>query len=356
MARRAGLFAVFGRRDGWNRRARYCITRLLAARPTNRAAEKFRLLVRLSRQTISCGPFATAGRKPTLGSRFGAAYIGGRRYRTFKALLPIPLRAITVWAIPIGTVTVGPVSAVEAIRAIGPIRAVMTVTPIEAPVALEGAIAVAITRPLVLVALFAMRTLRTIFVAALAGSFLEARLFALARQHRRLITGAITTFVAVHVGTHAAFGTMLAIVAGVSATLADLLLTVGHDDAIIVLGMLEIILRQHRVTGRLGIARQRHIFLGDVGGCTAQFHIGTVAFETPRERILAFALLIVLIVVAAAASAVLLSLPHGLRSRPVKLFIGLLQFRLPPQREACTANTSSPAPDGDWLPTASRPV
>jgi hypothetical protein len=262
--------------------------------------------VRLSRQTISRGTFTTAGRKRTLGTRFGAAYIGDRRYRTFKALL---------------AVAVGTVSAVEAILAVGPIRAVMTVPPIETPVALEGAIAVAITRPLVLVALVAMRALRTIFVAALAGSFLEARLFALARQHRRLITGAVTTFVAVHVGTQAAFGTMLAIeaavVAGVSATLADLLLTVRHDDAIIVLGMLEIILRQHRVAGRLGIARQRHIFLGDVGGCTAQFHIGTVAFETPRERILAFALLIVLIVVAAAASAVLLSLPHGLRSRPV---------------------------------------
>jgi hypothetical protein len=56
-----------------------------------------------------------------------------------------------------------------------------------------------------------------------------------------------------------------------------------------------------------------------VGGRAAQLHIGTIAFETPRQRILAFALLIVLIVivVAAAASAVLLSLPHGLRSQPV---------------------------------------
>jgi fatty acid desaturase len=59
-----------------------------------------------------------------------------------------------------------------------------------------------------------------------------------------------------------------------------------------------------------------------VGGRTAQLHIGPIAFKAPRQRVLAFALLIAIIIIialiaAAAASAVLLSLPHGLQSQPV---------------------------------------
>jgi hypothetical protein len=111
------------------------------------------------------------------------------------------------------------------------------------------------------------------------------------------------------------------IVAGV-ATLADLLFAESHDDAIIVLGVLKIILSQNRIARRLGVSRKRHVFLGDMRRRPAQLHIRTVALKTPRQRILAFTLLVILIVVAAAASAVLLSLPHGLRSQPIELFIG----------------------------------
>jgi len=57
------------------------------------------------------------------------------------------------------------------------------------------------------------------------------------------------------------------------------------DQAEIMLGMLEIALGHHRVAGRLGIARELQIFLSDVMGCTANFHVRAVGFIGPRERI-----------------------------------------------------------------------
>ena len=54
------------------------------------------------------------------------------------------------------------------------------------------------------------------------------------------------------------------------------LFTIGHDDAVVVLGMLQIILCQHPITGRLRIARQRQIFLGNMRRCPANFNIRPV--------------------------------------------------------------------------------
>ncbi len=84
------------------------------------------------------------------------------------------------------------------------------------------------------------------------------------------------------------------------------LLAIGHDDANIVLGVLEIVFREHRIAGRLSIARQGEILLGYMRRGAPDFHLRTIGLEAPRERILAFP------VAAAAAAPILLSLPHCL--------------------------------------------
>ena len=60
------------------------------------------------------------------------------------------------------------------------------------------------------------------------------------------------------------------------------LLAIGHDDAVIMLCVLQIVLAEHRVARRLGIARKREIFLGDVRGCAPDLHIRSVGFEATR--------------------------------------------------------------------------
>jgi hypothetical protein len=107
----------------------------------------------------------------------------------------------------------------------------------------------------------------------------------------------------------------------VAAALRDLLLAEGHDDAIIMLGVLQIVLSQYRIAARLCVARQHDVLLCDMGRRAAQFDVRPRAFEASRQRVLTFAVLIaaiaavIIVVATAAASAVLLSLPHGLHSR-----------------------------------------
>ncbi len=295
------------------------------------------------RQTISGGTLAAARRHGPLGA-FGAiwtiwairtfgpgfdrAYFGSGNGRALEALGTVAVHAMlgsfrTIAAI----LTVGALEALLTIRPVLTIRTVAAIWPVltiwavavAAAITLVGTITVAVARTLMLVALFAVHARLAVLEAAFT-TILEARLIGRAAHNRGLVVIAVEAVVGIHV----AFGTVLPIVgtvvARIGAALAHLLFAVGHDDSIIMLRVLEIILGQHGIAGRLGIARERHIFLGDVSGCAAQLHIRTIAFEAPRQRILAFALLIVLIVVvivAAAASAVLLSLPHGLRSQPM---------------------------------------
>ena len=87
------------------------------------------------------------------------------------------------------------------------------------------------------------------------------------------------------------------------------LLAIGHDDAAVVLGMLQIVLRKHRIARRLGVARQSHVFLGDVGRSAPNFHVRAIGFEAARKRIVVAAALAV-VVVPATSAAILLSLPH----------------------------------------------
>lgn len=97
------------------------------------------------------------------------------------------------------------------------------------------------------------------------------------------------------------------------------MLAVGHDDAIVVLGMLQIVLCKDAVAGRLCIAGKRQIFFSDMRRRAADFYIWSVGLKAARKRILTFAAGIgrmagvaVAVVVAAATATVLLMLtwPH----------------------------------------------
>ncbi len=57
------------------------------------------------------------------------------------------------------------------------------------------------------------------------------------------------------------------------------------DEAVIMLGMLEIALRRHRITGEMRIAGELGVFLGDVLGRAADFYIRTVRFIRTRQRV-----------------------------------------------------------------------
>ena len=82
-----------------------------------------------------------------------------------------------------------------------------------------------------------------------------------------------------------------------------------HDDAVVVLGVLEIALGRDQVAGSERVAGERHVFLGDMRRGPANFHVGSVRFKAPRQWILGLA-------ATAAAPAILLSLPHRLRCNP----------------------------------------
>jgi hypothetical protein len=70
------------------------------------------------------------------------------------------------------------------------------------------------------------------------------------------------------------------------------LLAARHDDAVVVLGVLQIVLGQHRVAGGGSIARERQVLLGNVRGCAADLHVGAGRFEAARQRILALAVVL----------------------------------------------------------------
>ena len=87
------------------------------------------------------------------------------------------------------------------------------------------------------------------------------------------------------------------------------LLAIGHDDAIVVLGVLQIVLGKHVVARRLRVARKSHVLLGNMSRSATDFHVRAVGLKAPRKRVLVLAV-VVIVVVASATAAILLSLPH----------------------------------------------
>ena len=143
------------------------------------------------------------------------------------------------------------------------------------------------------------------------------------RATAEIVLAAVTIFVFTHLAGqlktvgpgHAPLGQGLGLAGGLE------LLAVGHDYAAVVLGVLEIILSQNAIAGRLRVTCERQVFLRNMGGGAANFHIGSVRLEATRQRVLPLAersvgaaavVIAVAVVVATATTAVLLMLtwPH----------------------------------------------
>ena len=127
---------------------------------------------------------------------------------------------------------------------------------------------------------------------------LGLRLHRLRRRHQAgfgaeiRIGLAVAEFAAVVL--HVAIGALLLL----RLILPELLLG-GCDQPEIMFGMLVIILRGDRVAGRAGVARQLHVFLGDMRSGAANLDIRTVGFEHPGHRVLATPVVVIVVVIIA---------------------------------------------------------
>jgi hypothetical protein len=81
------------------------------------------------------------------------------------------------------------------------------------------------------------------------------------------------------------------------------------------LGVLQIVFSQNRITGRKGIASKRHVFFRDMRWRASYLGIGPGRFEAAGERVLTALPVLMAMIVPSATAAVLLALPHFLFSR-----------------------------------------
>jgi len=192
------------------------------------------------------------------------------------------------------------ISAISTILAVSTIASISPVTPIIVAVTIaeavlvlvapEGTIAIGVvTRMAVLLPALVLR------LAVMLGH---------GRLRKAVVQHVVAAIVVAEVVALARDTDVLAVAIGHVAALRLQLLAIGHDDAAVVLGVLQIILRQHRIAGGLRIASERQIFLGDVRRGAPDLHIRAVGFETARKWILALPIPV------AATAAILLSLPH----------------------------------------------
>jgi hypothetical protein len=240
-----------------------------------------------------------------------------------------PRLILTIW-------TVAVVTATEAIEVAVVAIPVVTEPPIVAPAAafetvvtalaaipaiLALTIEPAVTAVEPLLTVFALAMVRAAFVALLFAPILVEALSADLRLAALAETGLVGHFgrlVLTHLasfafGPHARLAALLLPIA-----LLRHLLAVGHDDAVVVLGVLKIVLGEHRVAGHLRIARERHVLFGDMRRRATDFDVGAVRLERPGERILVLTVVVVTaLLMASTSAAILLSLPHVL-SAPVQ--------------------------------------
>ena len=248
---------------------------LSAPAAANRPAQELRLLVRLLEAVPAARRLAATARGLYRG--IGLAIL---RSRIGTALDRLAL-AIS---------TISSVTPISTIPSVAPIIGAVTIAE-AVLVAPEGTIAIGVVaRMAVLLMLLALLRL-TVMLG-------HGRLRKAVVQH---VVAAILVAEVVALAAHA-----LTVAIGHIAALLLQLLAIGHDDAAVVLGMLQIILREHRVAGGLRIASERQIFLGDMRRGAPDLHIRAVGFETARKRILALPIPV------AASAAILLSLPHCL--------------------------------------------
>lgn len=280
----------------------------LAARTAHRAAQELRLLVMRNRSR----PLAADGRRGTIHTDI-------RLRRTIGTLHALdPLRPISARLVPLVALITIPTIAIPIpitpVLTVG-ITTIAAITPIAVAIAIVELASATFARTPVVVA-------RTVVVALLSFSAGGLLLLSVGLTLRLgSVLAVLVAEIVVHRDGLAEPGRTRTShpVLHIAAALSDLLLAEGHDDAVVMLGVLQVVLSQNRVTGRLSVACERDVLLSDMSRRAAQFDVRPRTFEATRQRVLTFAVLVIIVVViivaAAAASAVLLSLPHGLHSR-----------------------------------------
>jgi len=165
--------------------------------------------------------------------------------------------------LPVGAVAIAVIVAL-AIRVAVAVPKTSVVTP-EGPLVAIVVVAAVLTR---------LRVALSMLRGGLEGGLWEA---AVIEQIVGVILAEIIAFEAVIGPTQA-----LLAVAVVALTRLMHLLAISHDDPAVVLRMLEVVLSQHRIARRLGVARKGDVFLGDMRGRTANFHVRPVRLKAAR--------------------------------------------------------------------------
>ena len=154
----------------------------------------------------------------------------------------------------------------------------LAIAPLVAP---EGAILAIVAVPIVAVVpvVSIMPALLTVAVAIVAIAVVTGRGLLHVRLRQALFAGVaaivLAEFVIAYVAWHAH-----AMAAAIHAlTLRIELFAIGHNNAAIVFGMLEIIFRQHRIARRLRVARQGDVFFCNVSGRAPDLNVGAIGFE-----------------------------------------------------------------------------
>ncbi len=245
---------------------------VLGAGAANGATEKFRLLVlRLLREALR--PIRAAG---------------------FRVTLALLLLRRAIHRLPAGFLTVAIKTAVTTVSAT--VATIIVAVAVAALVAPEGAVVTVLAAVVLALGLEALRWLRLVHRNL--------------RHLREVVAaGVVAVLIAELVAAFTALAHALAVAIQAFALLAHLL-AVSHDDAAVVLGVLQVILCQHGIARRLCVARESDVFLGNVRGRTANFHIRAVGFKAPRKRVVMMPTTLAVVVPAAAAAVLLLSLPH----------------------------------------------
>jgi hypothetical protein len=156
------------------------------------------------------------------------------------------------------------------------ISPIATVAAITVPVAIAEAALVAAERPIVTTTLEG-RLLPPLGLAGLRLGMCERRRLEAVVEHiLALLVAELVAVAEIGRPTHA-----LAVAVGEIARLTQLL-AVGHDDAVVVLGVLKIILCQHRVAGGLRVTGERKILLGNMRRRAPDLHVRPVGLEAAR--------------------------------------------------------------------------
>ena len=216
----------------------------------------------------------------------------------------------------------------------------------------RGAVVIArlliLTRLLVLTILPVVARLVVVLLAGLLMALLKVTLrigLLMFARRVRLAATRLRLHDAVVLSVEIVVGALFATAAGlwllllIGLVLPELFLR-RRDQAEIMFGVLVVVFRRNRVTGRGRIAGKLDVFLGDVIGGASDFHIGAVRFVDARQRIMILAAASAAAIAAPHAMVLVLTVPHSLPFRQ-----SLLKAVSPPDVYTFSIETSETAPE-----------